>query len=69
VLLQRSTWETERAEALSRPGGESLTPLFDAGLYVPNDRVLVVPARHWKCLAAAVDAGGRQMSQGPQPNP
>ncbi len=69
VLLQRSTWETERAEVLSRPGGESLTPLFDAGLYVPNDRVLVVPARYWKCLAAAVDAGGRQMSQGPQPNP
>ncbi len=65
VLLQRPTWEAARAEALSRPAGESLTPLFDAGLYVPNDRVLVVPARYWKCLAAAVDAGGRQVNQDP----
>jgi len=71
VLLQRSTWEAARAGALSRPGGDSLTPLFDAGLYVPDDRVLVVPARYWSCLAAAVDAGGRQMNQqgGPPPAP
>jgi len=64
VLLQRSTWEAARARTGASGDGVSMTPLLDAGLDVPDYRVLLVPVRYWSCLARAIEAGGVQVEHG-----